>query len=400
MNFSSLQIELENLKEKNLFRSLRQIDSSQENIVLLQGRECVNFSSNNYLGLANDTSLKSASIKATEAYGTGSGASRLVTGSMKSHHELEKKIAEFKQTEAALVFNSGYHANIGALSALLREGDLVFSDELNHASIIDGCKLSKATVKVYRHSDLLHLKRLLEEASQIDLANNSRRLIVTDSVFSMDGDLAPLKELMELAKNYDCGLMVDEAHATGVFGENGRGLVEEKLQSEDRKRLIQMGTLGKALGSFGAYIAGSRVLIDYLINKSRPFIYTTALPPGVMAASLAAIEVVQSKPEIRKKLWDNIEYFCNKSSKIGQSAKKKFFLNFPLRAVSPIVPLIIGDSKKALEISEKLFDKGLLVTAIRYPTVAHGTERLRITFMATHTKEQIDQLLEALNELV
>ncbi len=399
MSLNSLKTELEDLKKKNLLRSLRQMDSDQDAIVTVDGQKCVNFSSNNYLGLANDHRLKSAAIQAIQEYGTGSGASRLITGSMKLHHELEAKIAEFKGAEATLLFNSGYHANIGILSALLRKEDVVFSDQLNHASIIDGCRLSGAKVRVYPHCNVVELEELLaQEVREVRQVRAVRRVIATDSIFSMDGDAAPLAELMSLAEKYDAWLMVDEAHATGVYGAKGSGLIEEMFPLREknevsRERLIQMGTLGKALGSFGAYVAGPKVLIDYLINKSRSFIYTTALPPAIAASALAAIEIVEKESSLREKLWENIDYFNTQM----KGATRRVA---PTELKSPIIPLIVEDSEKALTLSQKLFEKGMIVTAIRYPTVAQGTERLRITLMATHTKSQIDLLIEALHELL
>lgn len=376
----SLQEELEEIRLKGLQRSLRELESDQSSSLIVDGKTLLNFSSNNYLGLANDPRLKKAALEATEKYGTGSGASRLVTGSMKLHHDLEKQIADFKDASAALVFNSGYQANLGTLSAFLQEGDCVYSDELNHASIIDGCRLSRASVKVYRHNDMQHLEELLQSCE-----SKSRRLIVSDSVFSMDGDLAPLEDLAKLAEKYEAWLMLDEAHATGVFGKNGKGLVEqtwpEKRPPYLKDHLIQMGTLGKALGSFGAYVAGSKDLIDLLINKARSFIYTTSLPPAVMAAASAAIKIVESEPTLREKLWDNIRYFATQAG---------------LHAESPIFPLVVGSSEKALEASQKLWDQGYWVQAIRYPTVAKGTERLRVTLMASHEKPELKAFADAL----
>ncbi len=407
---SSFSDELKSLRENQLYRSLKEIDSDQDVFVEFQGRQFLNFSSNNYLGLANDPRLKQAAIEATQKYGTGSGASRLITGSMYLHHQLEEKLARFKNSEAALVFNSGYQANLGILTALMREGDEIFSDELNHASIVDGCRLSRASTRIYRHKDLNQLEELLKNNSlpfvkggregfpkdKIPLnppfskgESKKRRLIVTDSIFSMDGDAAPLKELAALAEKYNCFLMVDEAHATGVFGKKGRGLIEatwpDGLPDFLKERLIQMGTFGKALGSFGAYAAGSRDFVEILINKARAFIYTTSLPPGVLAASLKALEIVEQEPERRKKLWENVHFF---------SAQKE-----RLKNPSPIIPLIVGNSEKALQFSQHLFEKGFWVTPIRYPTVARGSERLRITLTATQNTEQIQSLIQALGEL-
>jgi 8-amino-7-oxononanoate synthase len=379
-----LQEELDSLRNAGLYRSLKTIDSDQDAVLVFEGRKLLNFSSNNYLGLANDPRLKRAAMEATERFGTGSGASRLITGSMGLHRRLEEKIARFKGTETALVFNSGYQANIGVLTALTGEGDRIFSDELNHASIVDGCRLSKASVRIYRHGDMDHLEDLLKSET------GGKRLIATDSIFSMDGDAAPLKDLAALAEKYDCWLMVDEAHATGVLGPTGKGLVDEiwprDVPSSLRGRLIQMGTLGKALGSFGAYIAAAREVIEILINKARSFIYTTALPPGVLAAALEALEIVERDPSLRERLWENVRHFSK-----SVSGFKKIETN------SPIFPWIIGDSKKTVDFSQRLFEKGFWVGAIRSPTVPKGTERLRITVMATHTKEQIDSLVEVLH---
>jgi len=414
---SSFADELKSLRENQLYRSLKEIDSDQGVFVEFQGRQFLNFSSNNYLGLANDPRLKQAAIEATEKYGTGSGASRLITGSMYLHHQLEEKLARFKTTEAALVFNSGYQANLGILTALMREGDEIFSDELNHASIIDGCRLSRASTTIYRHKDLGQLEELLKGNSlpfvkgsqkgflkdKIPLnppfskGEKKRRLIVTDSIFSMDGDAAPLKELAVLAEKYDCFLMVDEAHATGVFGKKGRGLVEatwpEGLPHFLKERLIQMGTLGKALGSFGAYVAAKQDLIELLINKARAFIYTTSLPPGVLAASLKALDIVEQEPERRSKLWENVAQFQSKFF------HPSFIKGSQGGGASPIIPLLVGSSEKALQFSQQLFEKGFWVTPIRYPTVARGSERLRITLMATQSTEQIQSLIQALGEL-
>src|SRR3990167_5543633 len=298
---------LEQLQSKNLLRFLRTVESDQGPEIIFEGKKYINFSSNNYLGLANHPYLKQAAIEAVEKYGTGSGASRLITGSMSLHEELEKKIAAFKGTESALIFNSGTQANMGAIPALVGENDFIFSDELNHASLIDGYRLSKAKIEVYRHGDVGHVGALLAAPPNKGVASSAPtqispidgrsqgsplRIIITDSIFSMDGDIAPLPEIMALAKKYDCLVYVDEAHGTGVFGKSGKGVVEHFGIDPKNHRLIQMGTLGKALGSFGAYIAGSKDLIDFLINKARTFIFSTSLPPAVLAASKAAIELI------------------------------------------------------------------------------------------------------------
>lgn len=366
---------IEGLKSEGLYRFLKTVDSDQGPEISCQGKKYLNFSSNNYLGLANHPQLTDASIKATKEFGTSSGASRLITGSMTLTQELEAAIAKFKGSEAALVFNSGYHANLGIISALMGEGDTIFSDEWNHASLIDGCRLSKAPTQVYRHGDSEHLESLLKKSTSI------RKLITTDSVFSMDGDLCPLPQIMKLAERYDAWVLVDEAHATGVFGKQGRGVVEHFGVDPQNPRLIQMGTFGKALGSFGAYVCGPRAMIDYLINRARTFIYTTALPPSVMAASLAAIKLIEEDFSLKEKLWENVEYF-----KRGLDAL----------AVSPIIPIIIGDAQRTIDISNQLFESGIWATGIRPPTVPNGTSRIRFTIMATHTREQLDKCLTAI----
>ena len=333
------------------------------------------------MGLANHPSIKKAANKAIKEFGCGSGASRLISGTMKLHSELEKKIALFKNTNSALVFNSGYHANIGTLSALMKKRDIVFCDELNHASIIDGCRLSGAEIAIYPHKDMDALERHLKKSN-----GYKKRLIITDGVFSMDGDIAPLPDIVFLAKKYSALTMVDDAHATGVFGKNGKGITEHFNLSSNEVD-IQMGTFGKALGSFGAYIAGNNELIDYLINRARSFIYTTALPPAVPAASLAAIEMIQSKPDLRKKLWKNVDYF-------KKGLKKRGFEN--INSQSQIIPIIIGNSKKVVMASEYLFNKGVFVVGIRPPAVPRKKERLRITIMSSHTRKDLDSALNVL----
>ncbi len=383
-----LENSLQNLKDKGLYRSLKTVEGPQDSEILVQGRRLINFSSNNYLGLAHHPVLINAAIEATRNYGTGSGASRLITGSMRVHEELEEAIATFKGAEKALLFNSGYHANIGVISSLMRDGGVIFSDSLNHASLIDGCRLSKAQVQVYRHNDRTHLQALLEEASQ----NNSRKLIITDTIFSMDGDLCLLPDIMNLAEKYKAFVLVDEAHATGVLGRRGRGAVEHFGVQSSHPYLIQMGTLGKALGSFGAYVVGSRDLIDWLINTARSFVYTTALPPGVAAASQAAIQLVSNDLSFKEKLWENVAYFNKKLRAITQ------FSDIP--SVSPIFPIILGSAEKTMEASLSLFDKGIWIQGIRPPTVPEGTARLRLTLMSTHTRDQLDRCLEALKEIL
>ncbi|MBI2348146.1 MAG: 8-amino-7-oxononanoate synthase, partial [Deltaproteobacteria bacterium] len=338
-----IEEELKRLKQQGLYRKLRQVEGEQGATLMLDGREVLNFSSNNYLGLANHPALRAAAIQAIERYGCGSGASRLISGNMTLHEELEAKIAALKGTEAALVFNSGYQANIGILSVLADEGDVILSDALNHASIIDGCRLSRAKSVIYPHSDLARLEDELKKAPA-----KARKLIVTETLFSMDGGEALLAEIVELAERYGAMVMVDEAHATGVFGPNGAGVVA-KLGLVERVQ-IQMGTLGKALGGFGAYVAGSRKLRELLINRSRSFIFTTALPPAVMAMAIAAIEILYKEPERRLALWHNCRALRDGLMRLGFSLGE---------SQSQIQPLIIGDAQKCMAFSEQLLQRGV-----------------------------------------
>ena len=303
-----LAAELEELKGSVLYRRLRPVRGAQSARVEVEGRKVVLLSSNNYLGLADDSALRDAAILALERYGCGAGASRSISGTMEIHLELEEKIARFKGCEATLLFSTGYMANLGLLTTLAKDGDLILSDEFNHASIIDGSSLSRAEVWVYRHRDTDHLEALLKASS------HRRKLIVTDGVFSMEGDIAPLPQIRELADRYGAVVMVDDAHATGVLG-HGRGTAEHfRLTGQIE---IHMGTLGKALGGFGAYVAGSRVLIDYLINRCRTFMYTTAIPPALAAMALAALEIVEAEPQRRDRLWENTHYFRKELQKLG-----------------------------------------------------------------------------------
>ncbi|MBI5681899.1 MAG: 8-amino-7-oxononanoate synthase [Deltaproteobacteria bacterium] len=382
-----LETELKILKDKDIYRSLSIIETSQGPRIIINGRECILFCSNNYLGLADHPDVKEAAIKAIERYGVGSGASRLISGSMNLHMELEERLARFKGTESALLFNSGYHANLGIITALAGKGDFIFSDKLNHASIVDGCILSGAVFKRYPHKNLNVLEGLLKKHSAFNIQHST--LIVTDAVFSMDGDIAPLKEILELSEKYGVMLMVDDAHATGVFGRNGSGTLEYLgIENPD---IIQMGTLGKAIGSFGAYAAGSRKLIDYLINKARPFIYTTALPPSVCAASIAAIDIIERAPELRQNLWDRIWCFRKELKEAGIKMMSE---------ESHIIPLFIGDAKKTVEISNKLFERGIFIQAVRPPTVPEGTSRLRITLMANHSWDDMKYAFKVIKEMV
>ncbi len=374
--------ELAGLKERGLYRTLRRVEGGQGPSLVLDGREVINFSSNNYLGIANHHALCEAAKAAIDRYGCGSGASRLISGNMTLHEELESKLAAFKGTEAALVFNSGFQANTGIIPALVGPDDFVFSDALNHASIIDGCRLARAKTVVYEHCDVDQLERALKEAP-----GRGRKLIVTESLFSMDGDEAPLKEIVELAERYGAMVMVDEAHATGVYEPNGTGLVA-KLGLGERV-MVQMGTLGKALGGFGAYVAGSNSLRELLINRCRSFIFTTSLPPAVMAMAMAAIDLVKKEPERRQALRKNCDALRNGLIKLG------FTLG---DSQSQILPLLVGEAGACMKLSENLLLRGIFAQGIRPPTVPPGTSRLRITLMATHTDEHIRRALQAFEE--
>ncbi len=372
--------ELSYLRDHNLLRQLSRVEGFDGSHVRLEGKNVLLMCSNDYLGLSIHPTLIQAAGEALERYGTGSGASRLVSGTGPLHEELEYKVAQFKGTEAALVFNTGYAANTGIIPAVVDERDVILSDSLNHASIIDGCRLSKSPVDVYRHCDLDHLETLLSKRSAC-----RRRLIVTDSVFSMDGDIAPLRDISSLAEKYDALLMVDDAHATGILGENGRGSSEHFGISGNVH--IQMGTFGKALGSFGAYVAGTRALIDLLVNRSRSFMYSTALPAPVCAASSAALDLVAHDPLLRKRLLANREKFGRSLHARGIAIAD---------APTPIVPILCGTSSTALRLSHELLDQGVFASAIRPPTVPQGTSRIRMTILATHT----DQDLEAASAIL
>ena len=388
MNFISE--ELENLKSSGLYRTLRTIEGPQGPRVKIDGKDIVLLCSNNYLGLADHPRLKEAAIKAIERYGVGSGASRLVSGTMKLHEELEERIARFKGTEAALVFNSGYTANTSVIPALVGRGDIVFSDKLNHASIIDGCVLSRAELKRYQHKDVEGLEFLLKDGrSEERGARSPRRLIVTDSIFSMDGDIAPLPEIVTLAKKYCAMVMIDDAHATGVLGKSGKGSLEH-FDLKCKEDIIQIGTLGKALGTFGAYIGGSRELIDCLINKARGFIFSTSLPPSVLASAMAAIDLIEDEPELRQALWEKTWYLQKGLDSLGFDT---------MGSETQIIPVFIGDTGKTMEFSRRLLEEGVFVSGIRPPTVPEGKSRLRATVMANHSYDDLDMAIDAFSKV-
>ncbi len=374
---------LDKRQEQGLFRQMLQVESQPLPRVKVEGKSVINLCSNNYLGLACDSRLKEASIQAVRKFGVGSTASRLVCGNLSIHKELEERIARFKKTEAALVFSSGYMANLGIISSLVGREDFVFSDKLNHASIVDGIILSRASVKRYPHKDMVALERFLES-----LNDNGKKLIITDTVFSMDGDVAPLEKMVEISERYGCSFMVDEAHATGVFGPNGEGLVSH-LGLMDKVD-IRMGTLSKAIGAHGAYVCASKDLIDFLINFCRPFIYTTGLPVSIAAASIKAIDIIEKEPQLRERLWNNVNFFKNAISSIGLNT---------LESSSPIIPILVNDANIVMKFSKLLFDEGIFIQGIRPPTVSEGKSRLRITITAIHTKEDLELALEKIKKI-
>jgi glycine C-acetyltransferase len=362
---------------------MKRIDSASDARISLNGRKVINFSSNNYLGLASSRFLKQASVQAATEFGVGAGASRLISGNLALHEELEKKIADFKMTESAILFNCGYMANCGILGALGQREDVIFSDRFNHASIIDGILLSRARLVRYAHKDMDGLRRLLIHHQ----SKRGKRIIVTDSVFSMDGDIAPLQEIAALAREFGASVIVDEAHATGVLGENGRGALE--LLNLESEIDIQMGTLGKALGGFGAYVAGDSLLIDFLVNQARPLIFTTALPPAVIAASLKALDIVQNRPDLRDTLLGQANWFRKKLQNAGFNT---------LESETHIIPVLVGENEKAIQFSQKLLEAGIYAPAVRPPTVPKGTARLRISLMATHTLADLEEAMDKIQK--
>ncbi len=391
INMQFIQEKLLQLQSQHLQRKLHPVSQVQGLTLQVSGKTYRNFASNNYLNLADDPRVLQAFLQAAKQYGVGSGAARLISGDLEIFHQLEAAIAQFKQSDAALLFNSGYMANVGVLSILTDAEDVILSDELNHASLIDGLRLAKAEKIIYPHGDLNYLQ---EQLQQLRAKNHVKNIfIATETVFSMDGDLAPLEPLTQLCQEYDAYLYLDEAHATGVFGNSGRGLLELVGATKIfiKERCLQMGTLGKALGCYGAYVACSQSVKDYLISRSRTFVYTTALPPAVAAASLQALQIVEQEPERRKILWDNIAYLA---AQLKQHGIKN------ISAISPIIPIMIGDTERALKLSDQLKELGYWILAIRYPTVAKGTERLRLTVSSGHNQEELAQLAKALGEML
>ncbi|MBI5665851.1 MAG: 8-amino-7-oxononanoate synthase [Nitrospirae bacterium] len=376
--------ELETLRNKYQLRKLTCIESSHGSKISIEGQTYINFSSNDYLNLSRHPDIIKAAIDAFKRYGLGSGASRLLSGTYTPHKQLEERIARFKKTQAALVFNTGYAANTGTIPVIAGDAAVVFSDELNHASIVDGIKLSKAAVKIYRHRDVSHLESLLKKSP--GNKTTGRRLVITDSVFSMDGDIAPLKDIVWICEKYDALLMIDDAHGTGVLGKTGRGGLEHFGIKADN--IIQMGTLSKAAGCYGAFVAGSKDLIDLLINRARSFIYSTSLPPAVAAAGCKALDIIDKRANMsRRQLWKNRNRLYEGLKSLGFDI---------LDSETPIIPVLAGDARSALRLGRYLYKNKIFVPAIRPPTVPEGRGRIRFTVTAGHTDEEIDLVLKVL----
>jgi glycine C-acetyltransferase len=378
--------QLEDLKQRGTYFRLRVLDGEQGPISSYDGKQVINLASNNYLGLCEHPKLREAAIAATEKYGVGSGAVRTIAGTMRIHMELEEKIAAFKGVEACVVFQSGFTANAGTVSSILGKDDFILSDELNHASIIDGARLSRAKVKVFRHKDVAHCEELLKEVQN----EPGRKLIITDGVFSMDGDIGPVDKLCDLADKYGAIMMVDDAHASGVLGRNGRGSVDHFgcTQRVD----VQVGTLSKAIGALGGYVCGSRDLIDYLYHRARPFLFSTSHPPSVAATCIAAFDLLEQEPERIERLWANTRYFKQQLTHAGFDVGGK---TTPA-SETPITPIIVGDGGKTMAFSRALFDAGVMATGIAFPTVPEGKARIRTIMTSEHSRQQIDQALEIL----
>jgi glycine C-acetyltransferase len=377
---------LQDLRSKGVAPKLRVLEGEQKAVCLFDGREVINLASNNYLGLTSHKALRRASLEAVRRLGVGAGAVRTIAGTMKIHMDLEEQIAKFKHVEACVVFQSGFTANAGTVSAVLGKDDLIVSDELNHASIIDGARLSKATIKVFRHKDVTDCERILREHESFP----GKKLMITDGVFSMDGDIAPLPQLCALAEKYGCIMMVDDAHASGVLGQGGRGSVDH-FQCHGRVH-IQVGTLSKAIGAMGGYVCGSRDLIDFLYLRARPFLFSTSHPPATAAACQAAFTLLDSVEgeKLVKKLWANTKFFKRELKKRGFQFKA---------SETPIIPIHVGDAAKAFEFSRKLFDAGVFAPAVGYPTVAEGKARLRAIVSAAHKREYLLKAADTLAEV-
>src|SRR5260221_9746465 len=373
-----LSTELESLKQQGLYRKFRVLEGEQKPKSTFDHRQVVNLSSNNYLGLTTHPLLRERALEATRTLGVGSGSVRSIAGTMDIHMELERRLADFKRTEAVVVFQSGFAANAGTVAAVLSKEDVVISDELNHASIIDGCRLSRAAIKVFPHKDAAAARKVVSE-----LPATQRKLLITDGVFSMDGDLGALPQLCDIAEEFGCIMMVDDAHASGVFGRNGRGTIDH-FGMHGRVD-IQVGTLSKAVGALGGYAAGSRALIDFLYHRARPFLFSTSHPPAVAAACIAALDVLEEEPQMIDRLWENTRFFKAGLTALG--------FNTGL-SQSPITPVIVGDGARAMTLSDRLFAEGVFAQGIAFPTVAQDKARVRTIVTATHTREELQFALD------
>jgi glycine C-acetyltransferase len=378
-----LSAELDSLRQQGLYRSLRILEDQQAASAHFDGRDVVNLSSNNYLGLTTHPKLIERAIAATKELGVGSGSVRTIAGTMAIHMELERRLAAFKHTEAVVVFQSGFTANAGTVSSILTRDDVVISDELNHASIIDGCRLSRATIKVFPHKDVDAARAVLQA-----LPAAQRKLLITDGVFSMDGDLGALPALCDLAEEFGCIMMVDDAHASGVFGRNGRGTVDH-FGMHGRVD-VQVGTLSKAIGALGGYVAGTQAFIEFLYHRARPFLFSTSHPPGVAAACIAALDILENEPEIIERLWENTRFFKAGLVQMG--------FNTGI-SESPITPVIAGEGALAMKLSDRLFQEGVFAQGIAYPTVARDKARVRTIVTATHTREQLQFALDTFGKV-
>ena len=376
-----LSDELQKLREQKLYQKLRILETAQRPVARFDGREVINLSSNNYLGLTTHPKLKQKALEAIEKYGVGSGAVRTIAGTMTLHMALEEKIAQFKQVEASVVFQSGFTANAGTVQAILAREDVIISDELNHASIIDACRLSRAEIKVFPHKDVEACEKILQELQN----RPGRKLLITDGVFSMDGDIAPLPALVELAEKCGCIMMIDDAHASGVLGRHGRGTVDH--YGLHGRVDIQVGTLSKAIGALGGYVCSTRDTIEFLYHRARPFLFSTSHPPSVAATCIAAFEVLEEEPERIEKLWSNTRFF--------KAGLKKLGFNTGM-SETPITPVIVGDAALAHEFSRELFAAGVFAQGIGFPTVPLGKARIRTIVTATHTETELSQALEIL----
>jgi len=386
---SYLTDQLNELKSRGTHFRLRVLEDEQAPVCTFDGKKVINLASNNYLGLTTHPKLRQAALEATKKYGVGSGAVRTIAGTMKIHMELEEKIARFKNVEACVVFQSGFAANAGTVSAILGKDDFIVSDELNHASIIDGARLSKAKILVFRHKDVAHAEEHLANLKNLP----GRKLLITDGVFSMDGDIGPLPALCELAEKYGAIMMVDDAHASGVLGRNGRGTIDH-FHVHGRVD-VQVGTLSKAIGALGGYVCGSKDLIDYLYHRARPFLFSTSHPPSVAATCIAAFDLLEQEPERMERLWDNTQYWKKELGNLGFNIGG---VNTP-PSETPITPIILGDGKLTMEFSRELFKEGVLGTGIAFPTVPEGKARVRTIMTATHTRDQLQQALEVLKRV-